>query len=951
MRHNQLLLDRFFKQTTSPRWQHPWLLLAVAVAVACEAEVPTPTPDPEPPAPHVVIAGLHRVEVGATVALTASTADGTDVSYTWSSTDPAVATVDGIGRVKGVVPGEAGIVVRGATTGAEASHPIVVVAGATPTVSIAGSHRVPVGTQTTLVAVTVNGVDASYAWESDAPTIASVSGGLVTALQVGEANLRATGSETGASDTFSIAVTGTSAVVVTGPFYLQVGGQAQLAAVTVNQDDASYAWSSSDTTVATVDETGLVRGVGAGAVTIAATGAASGLVGELGITVAEDIPYFDQWAASGHADREAEPFSRWVGTVQKSCARCHSDGGYRDYLGEDGSAVGVVDADAATGTVVQCTTCHNAATAVLDEVTFPSGAVVSGLGPSTRCMVCHQGRASTNSVDTAIANAGVADDEVSADIDFVNIHYFAAAATLLAGRARGAYQYAGQVYDTRFRHVPERDICIECHDQHTLQVRLTACQTCHPTAATTEQLKDIRMMSSLGTDYDGDGNTSEGIYYEMVGVREILHGRIQEYARAHGGPVCYHEAKYPYFFSDTDDNGVCADDEAVSANGYDGFTPRLLRAAYNVQVATKDPGAFAHNAKYVIETLFDSAADLNGALTAPLDLSAMHRNDPGHFNGSGEPARHWDEDEEGVSASCSRCHGASEGFRFFVEYKVGREVLEQGNGLDCATCHDTFANVADPQDAFSVLPLDSVWFPSLITVSRPGDKGNVCAQCHNGRASKPDVDARIASSSFTSAVSPHYLPAAAVKLGAQTKGGYEYDGRSYSSEWTNHLGGSSCVDCHSPANTKHSMLIEDNLERCQLCHVGVTAPDQIRTGRHATDTDGDGDANEALEDELATLADALLTEMHDVAPTLCFAPNSYYKDNNASGRYCDPSEVSSTNRFRSFNPDLLKAAYNYLLWNNEPGAWAHNYDYIAQLLIDSVDDLGGDSSTFVRPTP
>ena len=41
-----------------------------------------------------------------------------------------------------------------------------------------------------------------------------------------------------------------------------------------------------------------------------------------------------------------------------------------------------------------------------------------------------------------------------------------------------------------------------------------------------------------------------------------------------------------------------------------------MRAAYNVQLATKDPGAFAHNAKYVIELLSDSIADVNTALDA-----------------------------------------------------------------------------------------------------------------------------------------------------------------------------------------------------------------------------------------------------------------------------------------------------------------------------------------------
>ena len=34
--------------------------------------------------------------------------------------------------------------------------------------------------------------------------------------------------------------------------------------------------------------------------------------------------------------------------------------------------------------------------------------------------------------------------------------------------------------------------------------------------------------------------------------------------------------------------------------------------AYNFQYAMKDPGAFAHNPKYVLQILYDSLADLGG---------------------------------------------------------------------------------------------------------------------------------------------------------------------------------------------------------------------------------------------------------------------------------------------------------------------------------------------------
>ena len=64
-------------------------------------------------------------------------------------------------------------------------------------------------------------------------------------------------------------------------------------------------------------------------------------------------------------------------------------------------------------------------------------------------------------------------------LGFTNIHYYPAAATLFAGRAKGGYQYAGQVYDTRFRHVDGYDTCIGCHDPHSARPKIDACATCH----------------------------------------------------------------------------------------------------------------------------------------------------------------------------------------------------------------------------------------------------------------------------------------------------------------------------------------------------------------------------------------------------------------------------------------------------------------------------------------
>jgi hypothetical protein len=45
----------------------------------------------------------------------------------------------------------------------------------------------------------------------------------------------------------------------------------------------------------------------------------------------------------------------------------------------------------------------------------------------------------------------------------------------------------------------------------------------------------------------------------------------------------------------------------------------------------------------------------------------------------------------------------------------------------------------------------------------------------------------------------------------------------------------------------------------------------------------------------------------------------------------------------------VKAAHNFQISRVEPGAWAHNFDYMAQLLFDSTMALKGDGAGMTRP--
>jgi len=748
---------------------------------------------------------------------------------------------------------------------------------------------------------------------------------------------------------------GTAVVTVTGNFQVLVGTTSQLTAHTVNASDSSYTWTSSDDTVAQVSATGLVTGMAPGQAVITARGSSSGASGSIGIVVPADVtdptglPQVAEWAGSGHADQTAEAFHHWdsEGEVPTTCAKCHSTPGYRDFLGDDGSTVRVVDQPAEIGTTVECYACHNPSAILWDAVIFPSGVEEKNLGAQARCMECHQGRSSKKDVDDRIANAGVTNDEdvISSDLGFINVHYFPAGATRYGGRVMGGYLYDGKRYDTLFEHVPGLDTCNSCHNPHTLEVRLDVCAKCHD-VTTLDDLHDIRMASSLTRDYDGDGNLTEGIWFEVQGLRAKLLTALQRYCQEITGVcIAYDANAYPYFYVDTNCNGIVDEGET---GRYNKWTARTVKASYNYQFATKDPGGFAHNAKFIIQLLYDSIEDLNSAISNPVDMVDAVRTDGGHFDGTAEPFRHWDAGGE-VEAACAKCHSASPGFKEWLTYEANTP-QEISNGFDCEVCHVTF-------DTFQTRYVSSVLFqasgyrtPDLTgaAVNDQAVMSNICISCHQGRAAKKTIDDVIASGNL-SFQNVHYLAAAATLFGSDAQVGYEYDGKQYSGKFPHSVefGNNNCTQCHTPRISQHTFLPDDNISYCRGCHTGVTDVEEIRVNSNE-DYNGNGTVLESLHDELAGLSAALYAEIRaaadDNGTPIFYDANVYpyfFKDNGAGANF--------GNRFTAWTPALLKASHNYQHSQKEPGAWAHNFAYIAQLVIDSIEDLGGDVSGFVRP--
>ena len=162
------------------------------------------------------------LEVGQTGALTATVTPttATNKAVTWTSSAPAIATVDASGTVKGIAPGTATITVKTADGGKTATCAVTVKAAAAPAVKVTGITL-------NYSSITVNGdlervqliatvapataTDQSLTWTSSDASVASVDGaGLVTIRKKGKATVTAKandGSGVSASCLFDVVCT------------------------------------------------------------------------------------------------------------------------------------------------------------------------------------------------------------------------------------------------------------------------------------------------------------------------------------------------------------------------------------------------------------------------------------------------------------------------------------------------------------------------------------------------------------------------------------------------------------------------------------------------------------------------------------------------------------------------------------------------------------------------
>jgi hypothetical protein len=282
---------------------------------------------------------------------------------------------------------------------------------------------------------------------------------------------------------------------------------------------------------------------------------------------------------------------------------------------------------------------------------------------------------------------------------------------------------------------------------------------------------------------------------------------------------------------------------------------------------------------------------------------------------------------------------------------IPEEGVPAGNGLMCTTCHDG----ANWPARYAV---SEVTMPSgkIVSYGENADS-NLCVECHQGRTSKATIDKMIdqfaVAEKGDEVVAPitvdgkevkfsfknaHYFGIAAMWFGTDAQGFYEYEGKTYVG--TNpHVAVNDqpgCVGCHDPHNGT------PDEEACKACH-GDVAVDDIRGMTSSADYNGNGDKAEGIRSEYRLLRDALYTEIQAYAKAKTGTEIVYNTD--AYPYWFD----GEGNAFTAWTPNLMKAAYNFNFMRKNPGAGVHNAKYAIQILIDSIEGLGGDVSKYTRP--
>ncbi len=211
---------------------------------------------------------------GDTKALNAKIDPATDMALVWTSSDETVAEVDDTGAVTAKSAGEATVTAALDCADGHFESTCTVSVIDIPTVTLDSmSAVIGTGDTKTITATVVPalGGGISIDWKSSDNSIATVEGGVITAVSVGNATVTASVTIEGRTFGENCAITVQNPIITLdkSTSSLAIGKTMTIEATVAPATERTLAWESSDTSIATVAD-GTVTGIAAGNATITA---------------------------------------------------------------------------------------------------------------------------------------------------------------------------------------------------------------------------------------------------------------------------------------------------------------------------------------------------------------------------------------------------------------------------------------------------------------------------------------------------------------------------------------------------------------------------------------------------------------------------------------------------------------------------------------------------------
>jgi gliding motility-associated-like protein len=223
------------------------------------------------------ITGTNVVCKGGTVSLTSNATGTGPLTYTWNSSNPSVATVNNLGVVTALTSGNTDItytVTDGTPTACQSTSPaFTVTVNDLPTAgAITGGNAVCMGNTLTLTANATGTPTLTYTWNSSNTSVATVSSlGVVTPVSAGTTDITyivTDGSSTSCQATSPVLTVTVNALpvagAITGNNAVCQGSTVNLSSNATGTPTLTYTWASTNTSVTTVDNSGVVTGISAG---------------------------------------------------------------------------------------------------------------------------------------------------------------------------------------------------------------------------------------------------------------------------------------------------------------------------------------------------------------------------------------------------------------------------------------------------------------------------------------------------------------------------------------------------------------------------------------------------------------------------------------------------------------------------------------------------------------